>query len=101
MVTFLSTSERTMTPQTETIYNQLVMTLTMISYSVKPSMVRYQSNLLYCAIHGSSKKLPRVYNKTRTKLPLTVNHSYQLRRSHSLTPAWPKYIKRISRTQIR
>jgi hypothetical protein len=29
----------TMTPQTETIYNQLVKMLTTISYSVKPSTV--------------------------------------------------------------
>jgi hypothetical protein len=62
-----------MTPQTETIHNQLVTTLTMISYSVKPSTVRYHFNLQYCATHGFSKKLPRVYNETRTKLPLMNN----------------------------
>jgi hypothetical protein len=62
MMTCSSTSERTMTPQTETIKNRLVTTLTMITYSVKPSMVRYHSNPLYCATHGFSKKLLRVYN---------------------------------------
>jgi hypothetical protein len=80
MMTYSSTSERTMTPQTGTIYKQIVTTLTMISYSVKPSTVPYHFNPQYYATHGVSKKLPRVYNETRTKFPLMMNLSYRLRR---------------------
>jgi hypothetical protein len=32
----------------------------MISYSVKPSKVRYDFNPQYCVTHGFSKNLPRV-----------------------------------------
>jgi hypothetical protein len=46
LMTCSSTSERTITPQTETIYNRQVTML---------STVRYHFNPQYCATHGFSK----------------------------------------------
>jgi hypothetical protein len=83
-----------MTPQTETIYNQLAMTLTTISYSVKPSTSLLR-NPWFC------KEVTARLQRNEDEASSDDESFVSITEVPSADPSMAEIHKRISRTQIR